>query len=115
LNPQQNKLENEERLVISAQSCVNQEVGRRLLHVGLHGYPQSISFTSCLLPKYQSPTASAIDCYANNRRNLENISPSEDRENQQYAIAMYSSHDLNLTLSPSLGEIGECHVILNGV
>jgi hypothetical protein len=28
---------------------------------------------------------------------------------------MYSSHDLNLTLSPSLGEIGECHVILNGV
>jgi hypothetical protein len=114
LNPQQNKLENEERLVISAQSCVNQAVGRRLLHVGLHGYSQSISFTFCLLPKYQSPTASAIDCYANSRRKLENISPSEDLR-KQYAIALCSTHDLNLTLSPSLGEIGEFHVILNGV
>lgn len=31
----------------------------KLIHVGLHGYAQSISFTSLLL-KYQSPTASAI-------------------------------------------------------
>jgi len=124
LDPHQNKfvlevkrtVKNEERLVISMQSWVNQAVDRRLLHVGLHGYSQSISFTSCLLPKYQSPTASAIVCYANNRWNSEDTCPTEDTENSSTeAIAVCCSNGLNLTLSSSHGETGECHEMLDGV
>jgi hypothetical protein len=43
-------------------NAVTNHVGNRLLHVGLHGYSQSISFSPWLLPECQSPIASAMVC-----------------------------------------------------
>jgi hypothetical protein len=91
----------------------------------MHGSAQSISFTPWSLLTYHSATASAIVCSARKGEKKEGmklnyidpIKKTNIKNDKRLAAFMQLTVKvtLNLTLLPSLRDIGECHVILNGV